>query len=60
MGVFSPDVWTHCNYIAETLGYMFLTHCDASVPTFTILDLVWAKPEVYAGGKYWTRYSPVL
>ena len=37
MGIFSPDVWTHCNYIAETLGDMFLTHCDTSVPTFTIL-----------------------
>ena len=37
MGIFSPDVWTHCNYIAETFGDMFLTHCDTSVPTFTIL-----------------------
>ena len=39
MGIFSPDVWTHCNYIAETFGDMFLTHCDTSVPTFTILVL---------------------
>ena len=39
MGVFSPDVWTRCNYIAETFGVMFLTHCDTSVPTFTILFL---------------------
>ena len=37
MGIFSADVWTHCNYIAETFGDMFLTHCDTSVPTFTIL-----------------------
>ena len=37
MGIFSPDVWTHCNYIAETFRDMFLTHCDTSVPTFTIL-----------------------
>ena len=40
MGIFSPDVWTHCNYIAETFGDMFLTHCDTSVPTFTILVTV--------------------
>ena len=33
MGIFSPDVWTHCNYIAETFRDMFLTHCDTSVPT---------------------------
>ena len=39
MGIFSPDVWTHCNYIAETFGDMFLTHCDTSVPTFTILRI---------------------
>ena len=40
MGIFSPDVWTHCNYIAETFGDMFLTHCDTSVPTFTILLII--------------------
>ena len=52
MGVFSPDVWTHCNYIAETFGDMFLTHCDTSVPTFTIL-LLWRPrlvDEVAAAG----------
>ena len=38
MGIFSPDVWTHCNYIAETFRDMFLTPCDTSVPTFTILQ----------------------
>ena len=40
MGIFSPDVWTHCNYIAETFRDMFLTHCDTSVPTFTILVIL--------------------
>ena len=55
MGIFSPDVWTHCNYIAETFGDMFLTHCDTSVPTFTILVMFFAlKTVITAVQKPWS------
>ena len=56
MGIFSPDVWTHCNYIAETFRDMFLTHCDTSVPTFTILRRARLRPAGHASQK-WAHVS---
>ena len=55
MGIFSPDVWTHCNYIAETFRDMFLTHCDTSVPTFTILTMGYGLQHIAAMQQWHAR-----